>query len=172
MNTSLAELGITRVGMTKRQPYSGRLQLPEDFDQNKFASKWALGDANLQRAKEVENIPGGFQVPGWTVWKDGQGKVCEKVLGSGKVVLMCRPKRMQHARNILYGRHSRQRINLELGGKSVAGESAQDPGMMTNAELAQLEREPVTRFSEPNPEAPSATVDAEVNTTTAPRVRR
>lgn len=177
MKIDYAELGITKVSQTHHKASHGDLPLPANFNSREIVGHWAKGEAGVQHSMGVEEVPGGWRVPGWSVWKDPEtGKTCEKVLGSGKFFLMFRPKRVQTARNVLFANVSTRRINGELDGESVAGDSVSDRGMITNSTLSRLEGEQIQKFPETREENPAATVDAVVESQTTqqiiPKVKR
>lgn len=136
-------------GMREVKDYAkangGQLVLPPQFDRRKYAAKWAKEGLEAESAQQEQPIGNRILVSGWTIWKVA-GQVCRRVLGSGRFLLMCRPRLLQDAVNAECGNLSRERIIGEHKGANrdtPEGESL-PTGMLTSAQLNALE---------PNPEA-------------------
>lgn len=141
-NKELASLGMEVVKTPSQQVHSGLFELPPSFDRTKLAAEFV--EEEMVPVKEQRNLMPqvGITVPGLTVWKGEDGKRKPHVVvasgGKKRYVLMCRPKKVQKAMNALYGNVSKQMINREVKGESVAGESNQDPGILTEETLKRV----------------------------------
>lgn len=107
-----------------------KLLKPKEFDARQYVAKWAPEGAMCEAAQEPQIlIPGqGYVVDGWTVWTYPKGhkeagKPCIRPLGSGKLVLMFRPKILQAAVNAIHGNLSKERTIAEQQGRTVQGQT-------------------------------------------------
>lgn len=116
---------------------AGLFQLPPAFDTKLFAAEW-VEEGQVQYKRHRQTLPQtGYSADGWEVWKaEPRDKPTIVTNGSNKkFVLMCRPRELQDKINALFGNVSKRAINREVKGETVAGESQQDPGILTEAEL-------------------------------------
>jgi hypothetical protein len=128
------------------QAMSGQLALPQTADKKKYAFKWAKEGLEVEGAQQPQTIRGDkiVQVDGWVVWKD-KGQMCRRVLGSGRYVLLCRPRGLQDAVNAQCGNVSRERIIKEHSGTQRAapeGEATPGSGMLPSGVLEKLDPTP------------------------------
>lgn len=125
--------GITQItGPRNLSQIRGHLQLPSGFPEKQFACKWTKVGAAVERDSEPEMIAGtsDIQADGWKVWRDPKTKKpCERALGNGKYILMVRPRALQTALQKIYGNMSKDRMEAEYRGETVAGEPVQDSGI-------------------------------------------
>lgn len=121
----------------------GQLSLPKQFDRTKFAAKWAKEGLEAESQQQEQPVGNKIMVSGWAVWKHA-GKLCRRILGSGRYILMCRPRLLQNAVNAVCGNLSRERIIGEHKGTQRDGENESLPanGMLTLEQLNRLEPNP------------------------------
>lgn len=119
----------------------GKLSLPTNFPEGKFAIRWAKQGHGVATSREREQITGtNFVVDGWEVWYDAQKKPCIRALKDGAYVLMVRPKVVQQNVAKICGNLSRERLKNEARGRTVAGAAIEDSGMLTDPILDRVER--------------------------------
>lgn len=63
-----------------------------------------------------------------------------RVIGKKKFVLLMRPKALQGAVNKIYSDISRNLVNQEVKGETSRANESNDPGVITNADLRQVQR--------------------------------
>lgn len=125
------------------------LQIPEEFDQKKFAFKWCEEGPRVTQAQQQQFLIPGYAVDGWQVAKykkgDHAGDVVKNSLKSGKtLVLMLRPKILQEAVNAVYGNISKARSQAEQAGTTLTspdGTPIDQQGMLTNRRLENFEHD-------------------------------
>lgn len=147
-------------GPQNQQLNAGRFSLPPDADQKKFAFEFVHEDHIKSKAgrQVLMGIPA--TADGWVIYKgpEGHGKphIVEASKKEGKFFLMCRPRDVQNAVNVLYGNLGKKLAATEQEGGSIAGAGQQDPGMLPEHTLRQfgLVREELERNTaqfEPTP---------------------
>lgn len=116
-----------------------QLLLPEEFQSNEFAAKWAFVGASADKARLPQNLVPGYTIEGWDVWKYPSGpekdKPCIRPLGNKQAILMFRTKVLQKAVNAICGNISRERTIAEQEGRTIQGQVVQDAGMLTDDTL-------------------------------------
>lgn len=139
----------------------GKLALPYEFDTNELAGQWSKKGADVDAARGPQPVVGTeYSARGWDIWKypnevpdglddndkpekkkhDKAGQAHEVTLSDGTYVLLCRPKVVQDQVNEAYAEHSRQLMNLELSGTTIAGSAHDDSGMLGEQQLNAVER--------------------------------
>lgn len=118
----------------------GPLQLPPEFDRQKYASKWVKVGPAVAAAAEREWIPGTTATAdGWEVWRNPKTKKPHKVaLQSGTHVLLCRDASVQKAVNAICGNVGKERLLQERAGETIAGVEPTDPGMLSDHQLQKV----------------------------------
>lgn len=139
----LESLGVEFVKTPSQTVHAGHFELPHDFPRDKFAAEWVPNDqVKLKEQKSL--MPGvGATIPGLTVYKGLDGKDKPSVVfgqGDRKYTLMVRPKRLQEIMNALYGNVGKTFYNNEVQGKTVAGDSPQDSGMIPASVLSEFDQ--------------------------------
>lgn len=115
----------------------GPLQLPSDFDRQKYAAKWVKEGPAVAAAAEREWIPGTTATAdGWEVWRSpNTKKPCKVALQKGRYVLLCRDLSVQTAVNAICGNVGKERLLQERAGETIAGQVPTDPGMLSDHQL-------------------------------------
>lgn len=112
-------------------PSAGVFDLPPDFPQDKFASNYVKKGNDVKAAEQDESVVGTpFVADGWTVWKRADGSYHQVTVSSGTYILMSRPRQVQEGVNRAYGNLSRERMQSEQRGETIAGSSPTDSGML------------------------------------------
>lgn len=116
---------------------AGIFNLPPGFDTKRYAAEWVeSGQVDFKKQRQV--LPQtGFTADGWELYKVEGAKNPFTVSGGNgkKYVLMVRPRVVQDQVNALFGNVSKDQINRERKGETVAGAAPQDPGILTEARL-------------------------------------
>lgn len=174
MATDTAFLGIEGLSQaTGPQNFNrmrGRLDLPAEFDNRRYAAKWVKKGPDVSKARESQLIPGSngtLSAQGWEPWKHPKTKQSHtRTLGVGVYVLMCRPLALQKVVQGMAGNVSKTRMLNEANGKTIAGVQLNDSGVLTSESL-----DPVLgREGEPL-EVPLNRVETDVNRAVAAHVR-
>lgn len=142
----------------------GRFAFPPSFDTTRFSGAWVLDGPNVDEMRQDEVLTfANCKAKGWEVFKilaqpslseeaeelgdtkKGQKLPprripCVRAVGKNKYVLMFRPKALQKAVNEVYAAQSRQLVNQEVQGLGSAVNEANDPGILTNKDLAKMSR--------------------------------
>lgn len=123
----------------------GKFDLPITFDRKKYAGEFVLKrDVESKRSRQrLMGAP--VTADGWEVWKDPKlNKIHVVSVKEGDYTLMCRPRDVQDAVNIIYGNIGKEAARTEKEGKTVAGENLQDAGMIPVNRMKELglDREP------------------------------
>lgn len=140
---------------------AGIFNLPPAFDKTKFAAEWVAEDQVPFKQQRQVLAQVGATADGWEIWKENAKDKPTTTVGSGgkKFVLMCRPKKVQEQVNALFGNVSKKLLTREIKGHTVAGEAAQDPGMLTEQ---RLQREVPGERSEADESIPKLNPEPEV----------
>ncbi len=130
-------MGLELIKNPGDYPDAGIFNLPPNFPVRELASEW-VEESQIPFKQQRQNLIGtGYSADGWTVWKaDPKDKRTQVTTGKAKVfVLMVRPRSLQNEINALYGNVSKQRINREVKGETVAGTQQSDSGILTEQAL-------------------------------------
>ena len=125
-------------------PDAGIFNLPIGFDDKKWAAQW-VEDSNVEFQQQRQPLIGTrYTADGWEIYRpDGEDSEPVRVKTGGKngktYVLMVRPKALQKQVNAIYGNVSKDRISRETKGETVAGGPLQDPGMLTEQRLQEVQ---------------------------------
>ena len=157
--------GLTSLtGPTNVRMSGSKFALPPSFDATKFASKWVEQGPNVIEAQQPQVLDfANCQADGWAVFKVlkvataevpvVEGEDSEKTekpkktpqlipytraVGKAVYVLLFRPKALQQAVNVLYANQSRDIVGREVMGESNSLNAANDPGILTNQDLARF----------------------------------
>lgn len=137
----LESLGVEFVKTPDQPVHAGHFALPPDFPKEKLAAEWVPND-QVKMKEQKFLMPGvGATCPGLTVYRglDGKSRATEvHGEGSKKFTLMVRPKRLQEVMNALYGNLGKAFYNSEVKGETIAGEQAQDGGMLPASKLGEF----------------------------------
>lgn len=125
----------------------GPFALPIEFDSDKFAAQFApVGNATkaLKGPQIVEGTQ--YTAEGWLTWKHPvtgkTHKVTERRKDGETFILLFRPMAIQRQVNQAYANLSRERMEMEVTGRSVAGSPVtEDRGMLGLDRLPRNERE-------------------------------
>lgn len=146
----------------------GDYALPVEFNSKKFASAFVAKGNEVDAMKNRQVLLNtNYTADGWKVWKypdtiptgklDEQNKpifkphpragkmhiVTSRVKGGGKYVLMYRDAGVQREVNQAYANLSRDNMEMEVTGQTVAGANLDDdPGMLGADRLPKHEAEP------------------------------
>lgn len=155
------DLGVLQreKGIADGQNLGGDFRLPEEFDGKKFASAFYKKGGQVEGMKARKILSGtDISADGWSIWlypegHENAGKPHEVAVESGTYLLMYRDIEVQKAVNFIFGESSRDRMNAEVHGETVAGSSPEDPGVLTEEALAHVphlrrEREEIQRERE------------------------
>src|SRR6266404_5440597 len=116
----------------------GMFQLPVNFDQKKYAAHWIEED-QVEMVMQRQVMPQTrYTVDGLKVWKGPKGdqEPTTRVTGAKKrFTLMYRTATLQRKMNAIYGNVSKETINREVKGESVAGQKVVDSGIVTEQQL-------------------------------------
>lgn len=136
-----------------------KFALPPGFDANKYASKWVTDGPEVIEASQDQILESaGCKAQGWAVYKTtktaGTGKEGDKpsfvpvtrIVGKVTYVLLYRPKALQVAVNKIYADQSRILTGAEVRGETNSANINGDAGVLTNADLARMQR-----FNETDP---------------------
>lgn len=128
-------MGLEKVKNPGSTPDMGIFNLPPDFPATDYASEW-VEDSQVIFKQQRQSIPGSnMSADGWAVYKQN-GKSVKTVSGKGKTyILMFRPRQLQADVNALCGNVSKKRIQREVKGETMAGESVVDSGMLPESRL-------------------------------------
>lgn len=133
-------------GIVDGRNLGGKFRLPAEFDTATMASGFYKEGSEVEGRKQREIISGTqFSADGWNVWlfpEDHPDPECAgkpyKVSSDGATyILMSRPLEVQEAVNFIHGESSRDRMNAEVHGETVGGNSPDDQGVLTAERLAQ-----------------------------------
>lgn len=139
----------------------GDFALPREFDAKRFASSFVPKGNAVTHAQGRQILVGtNYTAEGWHIWKypttiptgtlDEKGKpvmekhpkadekheVTSRIKDGGTFVLMYRDKEIQNEVNQAYGNLSRERMQAEVTGQTVAGANVEvDPGMLGKGRL-------------------------------------
>lgn len=120
----------------------GRLDLPPEFPQGRYACQWVKKGVNVDRARQHEHvtIEGTVYVAdGWEVWLNpATKKPHTRTLASGVYVLLVRPIKLQQTLQRISANVSRNAIRGEIQGETIAGDVNSDSGMLTDDILAKV----------------------------------
>lgn len=135
-------MGIEILKMPEGSVDAGIFNLPPAFDTKRYAAHW-VEEGQVQHKQQRQVLVGTNKTAdGWDIWRLSAKAAPTTTVGSGnkKFVLMCRSKEVQNEVNAIYGNVSKARLNNEIEGKTVAGESKQDPGMISEDRLKNIVR--------------------------------
>lgn len=141
MSDTISIPGLTEsTGPRNLNMIRGKLTLPADFPEGKYACKWTKKGPNVERDKQREQVIGtNITSDGWTVWLDSKTKKpCERTISDGTYILMVRPKQLQVAIQKILGNVSRDRMEREQRGETVAGAPKVDRGIFNHEELKRI----------------------------------
>lgn len=139
----------------------GDFALPREFDQKRFASAFIPKGNAVTHAQGRQVLTGtNFTAQGWSIWKypeqiptgelnekgkpvmekhpkaDERHEVTSRIKDGGTFVLMYRDKEVQREVNQAYANLSRERMNQEATGQTVAGaHTEEDRGMLGKQRL-------------------------------------
>lgn len=148
-----------QAGIADGANLGGQFALPQEFDRQTLASGFYKKGTGVDAARQRQTLAGTeFSADGWNVWKFPEGHECEGkthevTVSDGTYVLMYRDIGVQEAANYVFGEASRSRMNAEVNGETVAGNSLDDPGVLTEERLNQI----------PSLRAEQQSIDAERN---------
>lgn len=146
----------------------GDFALPYEFNTKKFAAQFSAKGNEVIAAQGRQTLTNtNYTADGWKVWKypeevptgklDEKGKpvfkkhplagkrhiVTSRIKGGGSFVLMYRDLEVQREVNQVYANLSRDNMEMEVTGQTVAGANVQDdPGMLGADKLPKHEAEP------------------------------
>ena len=136
-----------------KAPSAGVFELPPDFPAEKFASSYVKKGNDVKAAEQDEQVVGTqFIADGWQVWKRADGTYHQVTISSGTYILMHRPRHVQLEINRAYGNLSRERMQSEQRGETIAGSTNSDSGMLS------ADRLPNERDLEPDLDGEEETV--------------
>ncbi len=117
----------------------GKLDLPIELDSKRYACKWVKKGVQVQKAGQKQQVIGTqFVADGWTPWKSKSGQYHARSLTDGQYILCVRPKVLQEALQRIAGNVSRDRMEYEIKGQTIAGEANEDTGMLPHDVLARI----------------------------------
>lgn len=121
---------------------AGMFNLPPKFDVKKYASMW-VEESQVSYMQQRQVLTGTNKTAdGWVVWKNDKldNPTTVKSSGGKKFVLMCRSRKVQDEANAIFGNVSKEALNREITGSTVAGGPQQDPGILTERQLSGVDR--------------------------------
>lgn len=126
-------------GPTATEGSVGKFDLPPKFDRKKYAGEFvAKRDVNSKMGRQ-RLLGAPVTADGWAVWKDPDtNKIFTVAVREGEYTLMCRPRDVQDAVNIIYGNIGKEAAAHEKTGTTVAGDNLQDAGMLPANRLKKL----------------------------------
>lgn len=132
--------GISVITAPPEQTQVGRFSLPEDFDSRRFSASWVETTSVESYTRARQPIVGTqLAADPWSVWKNPKTSKPYKITVEKKEwILLCRPKHVSKAVNVIYGNLGKEAARNERDGQTVAGGELQDPGMLPEAVLRRV----------------------------------
>lgn len=138
---------LQSVQKMKAPVIGGPFALPVEFESDKYAAQFApVGNATkaLKGPQIVEGTQ--YTAEGWLTWKHPvtgkPHKVTERRKDGETFILLYRPQEIQKQVNQAYANLSRERMHMEVTGRTVAGNQVtDDPGMLGLERLPRNERD-------------------------------
>lgn len=137
------DLGVLKreEGIADGSNLGGQFRLPAEFNSKQFASQFSEKGSSVAAAKQRQTLAGtDVSADGWSVWTFPEGHECagqpyEVATHKHTFILLYRDMKVQEAVNFVYGEASRDRMLAEVHGETVAGNSPDDPGVLTEEVL-------------------------------------